>query len=81
MLTFLMFAAVIGFAVVMRERTKHKDDYRYVAAQYLIMGIIWGLIALPDYLDYGVRMPYFGLYIVIFVFSLFMCIRSILNHN
>ena len=36
MLTFLMFAAVIGFAVVMRERTKHKDDYRYVAAQYLI---------------------------------------------
>lgn len=62
MLTFLMFAAVIGFAVVMRERTKHKDDYRYVAAQYLIMGIIWGLIALSDYLDYGVRMPYFGLY-------------------
>ncbi len=42
MLTFLMFAAVIGFALVMRERTKHKDDYRYVAAQYLIMGIIWG---------------------------------------
>ena len=77
MLTFLMFAAVIGFAVVMRERTKHKDDYRYVAAQYLIMGIIWGLIALSD----GVRMPYFGLYIAIFVFSLFMCIRSILNHN
>ena len=31
MLTFLMFLAVIGFAVVMRERTKHKDDYRYVA--------------------------------------------------
>ncbi|WP_295252595.1 hypothetical protein [uncultured Catenibacterium sp.] len=81
MLTFLMFAAVIGFAVVMRERTKHKDDYRYEAAQYLMMGIIWGLIALSDYLDYGVRMPYFGLRIAIFVFSLFMCIRSILNHK
>ncbi len=66
----------------MRERTKHKDDYRYVAkAQYLIMGIIWGLIALSDYLDYGVRMPYFWSIYRNFVFSLFMCIRSILNHN
>ena len=81
MMTFLMFMAVVGFAVVMRERAKHKDHYRYDAAQYLMMGIIWGLIALSDYLDYGVRMPYFGLYIAIFVFSLFMCIRSILNHK
>ena len=81
MLTYLMFAAVIGFALVMRQRNKHKDDYRYDAAHYLMMGIIWGLIALSDYLDYGVRMPYFGLYIAIFVFSLFMCIRSILNHK
>lgn len=81
MLTFLMLAAVIGFAVVMRERNKHKNDYRYEAAQYLMMGIIWALIALSDYLDYGVRMPYFGLYIAIFVFALFMCIRTILNHK
>ena len=81
MLTFLMFVAVIGFAVVMRERTKHKKDFRYEAAHSFMMGIIWGLIALPDYLDYGVRMPYFGLYIAVFVFSLFMCIRTILNHK
>ena len=81
MLTFLMLAAVIGFAVVMRERNKHKNDYRYEAAQYLMMGIIWALIALSDYLDYGVRMPYFGLYIAIFVFSLFMCNRTVLNHK
>ena len=73
MLTFLMFAAVIGFAVVMRERTKHKDDYRYVAAQYLIMGIIWGLIALSDYLDYGVRMPYFD-YISQFLYFHYSCV-------
>lgn len=39
MMTFLMFMAVVGFAVVMRERAKHKDDYRYDAAQYLMMGI------------------------------------------
>lgn len=81
MMTFLMFMAVVGFAVVMRERSKHKNDYRYEVAQYLMMGIIWALIALSDYLDYGVRMPYFGLYIVIFVFSLFMCIRTVLNHK
>ena len=81
MMTFLMFMAVVGFAVVMRERSKHKNDYRYEATQYLMMGIIWALIALSDYLDYGVRMPYFGLYIVIFVFSLFMCIRTVLNHK
>ena len=30
MLTYLMFAAVIGFALVMRQRNKHKDDYRYI---------------------------------------------------
>ena len=81
MLTYLMFVAVIGFALVMRQRNKHKDDYRYVAAQYLMMGVIWGLIALSDYLDHGVHMPYFGLYIVIFVFSLFMGIKSILDRK
>ena len=80
-MTFLMFMAVVGFAVVMRERAKHKDDYRYVAAQYLMMGVIWALIALSDYLEHGVRMPYFGLYIAIFVFSLFMGIKSILDRK
>ena len=81
MLTYLMFAAVIGFALVMRQRNKHKDDYRYVAAQYLMMGVIWALISLSDYLEHGVRMPYFGLYIAIFVFSLFMGIKSILDRK
>ncbi|MGN8657899.1 hypothetical protein [Catenibacterium mitsuokai] len=81
MLTYLLFAAVIGFALVMRQRNKHKDDYRYIAAQYLMMGVIWALIALSDYLEHGVRMPYFGLYIAIFVFSLFMGIKSILDRK
>ena len=81
MLTYLMLAGVIGFAIVMRERNKHKDDYRYVAAQYLMMGVIWALIALSDCLEHGVRMPYFGLYIAIFVFSLFMGIKSILDRK
>ena len=81
MLTYLMLVVVIGFAIVMRERNKHKDDYRYAAAQYLMMGVIWALIALSDYLEHGVRMPYFGLYIAIFVFSLFMGIKSILDRK
>lgn len=81
MLTYLMFAAVIGFALVMRQRNKHKDDYRYVAAQYLMMSAIWALITLSDYFEHGIRMPYFGLYIAIFVFSLFMGIKSILDRK
>ncbi|MGO5388065.1 hypothetical protein ACTQXK_11355 [Catenibacterium mitsuokai] len=46
-----------------------------------MMGVIWALIALSDYLEHGVRMPYFGLYIAIFVFSLFMGIKSILDRK
>ena len=49
MLTYLMFAAVIGFALVMRQRNKHKDDYRYVAAQYLMM---WIMVYVCHILDY-----------------------------
>ena len=50
MLTYLMFAAVIGFALVMRQRNKHKDDYRYVAAQYLIVSL-WYISIVKEKLE------------------------------
>lgn len=79
MLTYLMLGMVIVFALILRGRYHHKDDYRYEAAEYFVMAIIWGLIALSSWNEFG--MAWRCLYVFIIVYSIYRFVKIILDHQ
>lgn len=78
-MTILMLLAVVAFVFVMRGRYKYKDDYRYEAAEYLMMGILWLLIALSEWNNGSLFFR--ALYIIIIVFSIYKTISVLYDHK